>query len=166
MDRQRISKSRPEQNSHERLWLFDVKPEKVYVAASMAEISQAVKLALLLTDAGLKVTSRWLRHDFSDKPDETHSRDYYRYEQDWGEKDLSDVYQADTLVVLNPQRSSLGGTHVEFGYFTALGRKNLLVVGDRPNVFYYSNEVRFTKTLDPVVEFLTLSGHGPINLQK
>ena len=145
----------------DRLWALDTAPHKIYVAASMPAQVKAMRLALELIDSGFLVTSRWLRKDFSDKPDQYERwHDYCNYEELWGEQDLEDLAAADTLVILADSPSSSGGYHVELGFFLGAGKTNVVVVGDRPNVFYWTRNVRFVIGTGGLVEWLQSPVHG------
>ena len=143
------------------LWLLDSRPKNIYVAATLGEQETAAKFALSLRDAGFHVTSRWLRKDFSDRPDASAGWvEYDAYEAAWGEIDLDDLRVSDTLIVLAHQPSATGGYHVELGYFLGAGRTNIIVVGERPNVFYFTSNVRYTRTTDGLVDWLRSEEHG------
>ena len=144
-----------------RLWALDSPPRVIYVAAATSNQAAAARLALKLFDAGFTVVSRWLRHDFSDRPDRM--QDWARflvYAEEWGERDLEDLEKADTLIVLANEPSTHGGYHTELGYFLGARRTNIVVVGDRPSVFYYTKDVRWALTTDKLVEWLSDPAHG------
>jgi hypothetical protein len=52
---------------------------------------------------------------------------------------------------------------VELGYFLGANRSNIIVVGDRPNVFYWLEDVRFTRSVDGLVEWLQSPEHGSVS---
>lgn len=145
----------------DRLWTLDVKPHRIYVAASLAAQGDAAKLALQLKDAGFIVTSRWIRADFSHmiNPNEAWAAHKAQQEQ-WGALDLNDLSDADTLVILANVPSSSGGFHAELGYFLGAGRKNIIAVGERPNVFFWTEDVRWKCSVNGLVEWLQSPEHG------
>jgi nucleoside 2-deoxyribosyltransferase len=143
------------------LWWFPEKPKKIYVAASLNNAEGALRLAFDLQKLGLKVTSRWLGHDFSNSCREVDWRPYMEQEKEWARTDLEDMDAADTLVILSNMASSSGGFHVELGYFIGRKIENILVVGNRPNVFYWSDNVRYASTSHGVAEWLASDKHGP-----
>ena len=49
---------------------------------------------------------------------------------------------------------------MELGYFLGARRTNIVVVGERPNVFFWTDSVRFTPTTDGLVEWLLDESHG------
>jgi hypothetical protein len=149
-------------NDH-RLWLFPVKPQGIYLAASMPEQAATSRFALQLIDAGFKVTSSWLRQDFSDKPDQGKLwSKYAEYEAKWGATDLADLQRADTLVVLANEPSSSGGYWCELGYFLGTGRENVVFVGDRRNVFAYADAVRWAPNTAGLINWLQDGRHGAV----
>ena len=102
----------------------------VYIAAPYPFRDEAILVMNDLEAAGFVVTSRWLK-----APDELadeHAR-----------KDLADVAAADVLLALNPpgwESAGTGGRHVELGYAIAL-RKQIVLVGERSNIFHYLNDI-------------------------
>ena len=148
------------------LYRLDSAPRRIYVAAPMTEQGTAARLTLQLIDAGFYVTSRWLRKDFSDRPSKDDFRKYAGYEAMWGLADMEDVAAADTLVVLAEQPSTHGGFHFELGYFLGLGKTNVVVVGNRPNVFFFTQHVRWTPIVAGLVEWLKNTGHGRVDVDE
>lgn len=145
------------------LWKLDHAPRNIYVAAPMTEQIEALRFALQLVDAGFVVTSRWMRNDFSARPLPHHWQQWKAYEANWGENDLEDLARADTLIILAKEPSTSGGYHVELGYFLGSGKGNIIVVGDRPNVFFWTSQVRFAPNTNGLVEWLLHSAHGSIS---
>jgi len=149
--------------SNARLWRLPVRPQNIYLAASLRAQAQAARLALQLIDAGFSVTSSWIRKDFSDRPAEIIWRHFAEYEAKWCATDLADLRRSDTLVVLADEPSSSGGYHVELGFFLGAGRENIVVVGgDRPNVFFYADAVRWCPKIIDLVEWLLAKEHGEV----
>ena len=144
----------------ERLWRLDVKPKDIYVAASLLNQENALRFSLRLQDAGFQVTSRWLRRDFSKKPTKDDWPAYVALEEEMGNINLQDLDRADTLVLLADVPSTSGGFCVELGYFLGARRTNIVVVGERPNVFFWVDSVRFTTTVEGLVEWLLDESHG------
>jgi nucleoside 2-deoxyribosyltransferase len=87
-----------------------------------------------LEEAGLEVTSRWLRAPTPARP--THA--------EWqaiAAVDREDVERAEALVLFSePNRDGGGGRHVEFGMALAL-HKAIVVVGGPENLFQRLPEV-------------------------
>lgn len=146
-------------HQEERIWRFDTKPSKVYIAASLKAQFQAALLALEMQDVGLTVTSSWIRNDFSKKP-LSPERAWLDYESKWGAKDYEDVMAADTLVLLSDEESSSGGFYVELGIFLGAGKSNILVVGKRKNVFFYLADIRLICDVRDVMKFMLDPIHG------
>ena len=121
----------------DRLWKLSVQPKNVYVAASLNNQEVALRFSLQLQDAGFQVTSRWLRRDFSKKPTKDDWPAYVALEEEMGNINLQDLDRADTLVLLADVPSTSGGFCVELGYFLGARRTNIVVVGERPNVFFW-----------------------------
>jgi hypothetical protein len=113
-------------------------------------------------DAGFNVASRWLRHNFSYAPDiDDNWSEYVALKITMGEVNLLDLAEADTLIVLGTVPSTSGGLHVELGYF--LGSEkcgNIVVVGDRPNVFFFTDKIRFMPNADALCSWLLRPTHG------
>ncbi len=159
----------------DRLWRLERKPLKIYVAAPLSNQLEALRFAIQLQDAGFCVTSRWLRNDFTKRPsppgaqhwtsaglvlDPSTGLEYAKYEEFWGEQDLADLRISDTLIVLADKPSTRGGYHVELGHFLGSGKTNIVVVGDRPNVFFWTRDVRWCKDTTYLIEWL--AGFTPI----
>ena len=143
-------------NGSAHFWPWDTPPRDVYVAAPMSQQGVAAQVALRLIDAGLNVTSSWIRKDFWDCPDrETSTKAFEEYEAHWGSVDLDDVRRSDTLVILATRPSTSGGYHVELGYFLGLGKTNVIVVVERSNPFFYTENVRWAKNDAALVVLLT-----------
>lgn len=141
-------------------------PRKVYVAAALSEQGNAAKLALSLQDADFLVTSSWIRHDFSDRV-KLGQHDIDEDLRKWGELDLYDLSRSDTLIVLSDRESTSGGYHVELGYFLASPlTKNIVVVGEKRNVFFRTKNVRhWDKSTVELVDWLKAqSGAAGLNL--
>ncbi len=103
---------------------------RVYIAAPYPLRRNAVALMKALEDAGIVVTSRWLKEN--DTLADEHACN-----------DLDDVARADLLVALNPPEwaeKGTGGRHVELGYALAL-HKWILLVGPRTNMFHYLSSI-------------------------
>lgn len=147
-------------NKQERMWKLDVKPKCIYVAATLAEQGRAAQFALQLIDAGFTVTSRWLRANFSARPGESDWRRFVEFEERMGRIDVEDVRKSDTLIVLAHEPSASGGYHVELGMFLGADKTNIIAVGNRPNVFYWTESVRFTPSTLGLVEWLASPEHG------
>ena len=144
----------------DRMWRLDVKPKDIYVAASLLNQENALRFSLRLQDAGFQVTSRWLRRDFSKKPTKDDWPAYVALEEEMGNIDVEDVLRSDTLIILANTPSSSGGYHVELGLFLGANKPNIIVVGDRPNVFYWLKDVRYTLGTEGLIEWLGDPAHG------
>ena len=144
----------------DRMWRLDVKPKDIYVAASLLNQENALRFSLRLQDAGFQVTSRWLRRDFSKKPTKDDWPAYVALEEEMGNIDVEDVLRSDTLIILANTPSSSGGYHVELGLFLGANKPNIIVVGDRPNVFFWTDSVRYSPTTEGLVEWLKDPAHG------
>jgi hypothetical protein len=140
------------------LWRLDVVPKNIYVAASLANQYAACRLSLQLIDAGFCATSRWVRRDFSRKP--CNWTAFVALEEEMGKVNVEDLERADTLVLLSDVESTSGGFHVELGFFLGAKRTNIVVVGERKNVFFYTEHVRFAATVEGLVEWLSSPEHG------
>jgi hypothetical protein len=128
----------------DRLWPFESAPHKVYLAAPLTSQLEALIFAMALQDAGFIVTSRWIKTNFAQKPSPGEWESWKAFEEKWGEMDLEDVRAADTLVILCDKPSTSGGYHVELGCFLGAGKTNIVAVGGRPNVFFWTSTVRWT----------------------
>lgn len=145
-----------------RLWRLPVKPRNIYVGASMNNTSEARRLCILLQDAGFQVTSRWLRSDYKDRPEREDFQEFAKFEEKNGEMDIEDLERADTLILLAGVPSSAGGFHVELGYFLGAKRENIIALGDRPNVFFWTSTVRWCYDAANLIWWLRSEDHGPL----
>ena len=150
--------------TEDRLWKLDVAPANIYVAATIHNQVAALRFALQLQDAGFCVTSNWLRKDFSCLPNpENDWPDYKALMEKMGRVDCADLERSDTLIIIADMPSATGGFHVELGYFLGAKRTNIIVVGGvRPNVFYWTDSVRWTRNTDGLIEWLLDSAHGKV----
>lgn len=144
----------------DRLWRLDVAPKNVYVAATILNQVEALRLALELQDAGFHVTSKWLRHKHAGRPTKDDWAAHVADREWYGKLDRDDLEKSDTLIILADQPSATGGYHVELGYFLGANRSNIIVVGDRPNVFYWLEDVRYALSTEGLVEWLKDPSHG------
>jgi nucleoside 2-deoxyribosyltransferase len=86
--------------------------------------------------SGVKVTSHWLDLDLS----LPHNEERLSNEA-WA--DLSDIEDADVLILYNPlshQNKGTGGRHVEMGYALARNKRIIIVGEERENVFQHMRE--------------------------
>jgi hypothetical protein len=104
--------------------------------------------------------NKWHEVDFSKKPIQGDWDNFRDWSTRWGEQDLEDLRQSDTLVVLANAASTSGGYHVELGYFLGAGRENIVSVFGRPNVFYWTRNIRWLLDAKNLVAFLTDPRHG------
>lgn len=145
------------------MWRLPVTPKDIYIAAPITSQSDALKLAIKLMDAGFRVTSSWIREENPSKReiDNWEWKKACEYREMRGEMDIRDVLAADTLIILASEASTSGGLHVELGIAIGARKENIIVVGERPNVFFYSENVRFTANMDHLIAWLLLPDHGP-----
>lgn len=98
----------------------------VYIAAPYPIRDYAIGVMRQLQRHGIACTSRWLK-----EPDAlTHEHAL---------KDLQDVFAADVLIALNPDKwthTGTGGRHVELGYALA-HHIPILLIGERTNIFHH-----------------------------
>ncbi len=131
--------------------------ERVYIAASMAHQSEACRVALMLADLGIKVTSRWIRRgpdEVKDLHEIEDTREQFDYARNCVTQNMEDLLVADTLLLLSSVTSSTGGYHTELGFFLAKKftepkSTNILVVGRRRhNVFYWHHDIIHVDNID------------------
>jgi len=115
---------------------------KIYVACPMQFVSEARRVALYLATSGYVITSRWLLNKVSSPMRDMNDAAKANYATEWCDKDYFDLESADVAVILNPDASVTGGTHVELGIALAL-RKRIIAIGSKPNVFYYHTSVYY-----------------------
>ena len=144
----------------DRLWRLDMAPKNIYVATTILNQGEALRLASELQRAGFNVTSRWLEHDHSGRPTKDDWAAHVMDREWYGNLDLEDLEMSDTLIILADKPSATGGYHVELGYFLGANRSNIIVVGDRPNVFYWLEDVRYVHCTRDLVEWLKDPSHG------
>jgi nucleoside 2-deoxyribosyltransferase len=118
-------------------------PALVYLASRFSRIEEMRQRSADLAEMGIVVTSRWIRggHEWDGIDDEEIPiEEAARFARE----DLEDIDRADMVICFTePPRSSAsrGGRHVELGY--ALGKKPIVIVGYRENVFCTLPEVTF-----------------------
>jgi nucleoside 2-deoxyribosyltransferase len=116
-------------------------PLYIYLAAPWSFRHRARVVASLLRAEGHTITSHWHDIEADTKDPETLQMEAMH--------DLSDIDEADILVLLNTETSE--GKAVEFGYALAQGLL-LMVVGERSNVFHYLPEVVVVPDLPAAIE--------------
>lgn len=121
---------------------------KIYVAAPWVRKVDAIQAGELLKAAGHEITSRWFTHE-GDPNDPTGSTVDIGTIRAQAEDDFRDVCRADTLIVLNLEKSE--GKAVETGIAIANGIP-VISVGKRSNIFQtLGKEVA---TLEDAIEHL------------
>jgi hypothetical protein len=154
----------PDEKSVDRcqMWKLDKMPQRIYIAASINAVALAAKLWMDLEIAGFKIASSWiaLDHEKLKKLAAESREDYIRIHRQMGERDFEDLTVSDTLIVLTDVPSTSGGLHVELGFYLGAKRKNIIVVGPRPNVFFWHPTIRWTPAVDGLVEWLRRPEHG------
>jgi hypothetical protein len=111
--------------------------KSVYLAARYSRRDELRKYASRLREAGIIVTSRWLRESGplnTKLGDDTPA--FYRRT---AIIDLEDIDKADTIVFFSEDPlvgTPRGGRHVEYGYALGTG-KRLVVLGGEENIFHY-----------------------------
>jgi hypothetical protein len=146
----------------DRLWPLESQPRVIYIAASLTDQLPAAQFALKLISLGFEVPCRWLHNNFISRPSEGNWPEFPIFQEYWGNLDLEDLERSDTLVILTEHQSTSGGYHVELGYFLGSKRRNILVVGQRPNVFFFTENVRFIQSTEKAAEWLAKPIHGAI----
>lgn len=114
----------------------------VYVAAPWIHGGDALEAKRKLEEAGIRVTSRWLRRVKGNvDPSYNYMKDSSYTPEDGereAEMDISDVMVADYVVVLNSAKSE--GKAVEQGLAIAYGIP-IILVGKGSNTFHYLSKV-------------------------
>ena len=144
---------------------------EIYIAARYSRLEEANKYAEQLRALGHTVSARWLTgsHQIPDGAMLIDTKGLPSMPPEavpFAQEDIADVWKADMLIALTekPRSSnSRGGRHVEFGIMLALkalphsvGRKRLVVVGPRENVFHTLPEVEHFVDWH---EFMENAGH-------
>lgn len=157
---------------------------KIYLAARYSRRLELCGYRDRLRELGDSVTSRWLNgdHQISDdgRPigeegealvegdDGSQCERAAQLRRQFAREDMEDVLDCDVLVAFTePPRSSAsrGGRHVELGLAIA-GRKQIVVVGHRENIFCWLPGVRFFETFDAFLETRTSledASGGPVS---
>lgn len=105
-------------------------------------------VALVLEDAGHRITSRWLGQEF--KPTEQFTPEMRR---DIARQDTLDVLASDALVLIAGPDRYPGGKFVEAGI--AIGaQKSVIVMGRRENMLLWLPEIIQVETPEEVVTAL------------
>ena len=130
--------------------------ERVYLAARYSRRAEMYDYAVGLRNKGLIVCSSWVDHPDElpdDGPGGATDPGFY------AARDFDDVSSADTLVLFcdNPDETSTkrGGRHVEFGVALALDL-NVIVVGQRENIFQYLPQVVHFDKWEDAVDYLDI----------
>lgn len=131
---------------------------KAYLAAAYERRDEMKGVAHVLQTFGHTITSTWVT-SHADGPPMSFEQTLVEYRDNtercgaFGDRDLTDIESADTLIAFTDGEKARGGRHVEFGYALAL-EKNLYVVGPRevifhtlPGVAWYPNWARFVMAL-------------------
>lgn len=133
-------------------------PLKVYLASRYSTKPQIEKYAAELRELGIEVTSTWLEETHA--PNSGMGDVSEKLLTQYGYKDLNDIDRAHILVffAVDPTIPTLrGGRHVEFGYAlrdAIEGRKLILVVGPKENIFHTLAEIKHVDTWQEAVHFL------------
>lgn len=117
---------------------------KVYLAAWFASKPERMAQARELEEAGIEVTSSWLKETAD--PKVQMSELTVDYLQKTAEVDVHDINAADVLVMftVDPETGVChrrGGRHVEFGLGLGLGCE-LVVCGPIENIFHHLPHVK------------------------
>lgn len=113
-------------------------PRRIYLAARFSARPSLRVVRDALEKAGHRVTSRWIDED----DDQTHDSLTDQGRLRCAVRDLTDIGDADILIVDTLLPANRGGREVEVGY--ALGRhKGFFVVGPIRNVFHTIATRRF-----------------------
>lgn len=120
---------------------------RIYVAAPFEQYHHARQAATLLRKAGFTITSHW--HDAQTEglcP---------RSPREEALSDLHDIGCATVLLLLNLASSE--GKCVEMGYALHAGL-DILLVGERSNIFHSHPRVRIVPSLDAAIKVLSPPG--------
>ena len=141
---------------------LDVKPKRIYIAASILANLAAAQLAIELIRAGFHVSSSWILHDHAalKAQGDLNEEKRNKINVEMCQQDIDDLAEADTLIILTYVPSTSGGLHVELGYFLGAKKTNVIVVGPRLNVFFWSKDVRYTSYGSGLVQWLQRPEHG------
>lgn len=123
----------------------------VYVAAKYARKPEAKRLATVLKQNGLKVTSDWV-----DEPPEGLP------ESSWPQvsmEDVLDIMHADTFLLISdpPMYGGTCGKSFEMGLAYA-AEKQIIVIGPRENVFHYLPGIERYDTVEAFLGRYSLDG--------
>ena len=108
-----------------------MEPVKVYIAAPWESKEAAKAARAKFIEAGFIVTSRWL--DVEIAPNATEA-ELIIQKQEEAQHDVQDVFDADSLVLLNISKSE--GKAVEMGLAIAWKRP-VIIVGEPTNIFHH-----------------------------
>jgi hypothetical protein len=121
---------------------------RIYLAANYSAHPLMQAYCAILEDLGHEVTSRWIQG--------THSES--NKESEYAKIDLYDLDNAEMIVFFSeqfPNSRIRGGKHVEFGYALAK-EKQIVIIGDRKNVFHYLDCIRRFETFNDFCKDLKL----------
>jgi nucleoside 2-deoxyribosyltransferase len=127
---------------------------KVYLAGAFERREEMREVRNRLNAFGYTVTSRWI--DILDDVNPIGAADLkdevgLMRANDFAIADLHDVYDADLVIMFSG--GGRGGRHIEFGYAVALD-KELIIVGERENVFHALSGVVCVPTVDDLYRHL------------
>lgn len=124
---------------------MSLRPLRVYVAGSSAELERARWAMSALDGYSIEVT-----HDWVSSVEEVGSANPAEATDDerlaWADDDLSGVYQADVLWLLMPKQGSIGA-YVELGLAIALGMP-IVISGDHERSIFTVFGERFEQDAD------------------
>ena len=126
---------------------------KIYIAASFGAKARMRVMAQLLQKDGHQVTSRWLLGpSVNGMNAEGVEADPVRALRG-AITDLEDIEKSDLVAIFTETPSSSGGLHVELGYSIAR-RKDIAVIGPRPNVFFTWPRIQMFRTVEEFMNYL------------
>lgn len=112
----------------------------VYVAGPFGRQHDLKLISDRLSKLGFTMTSRWVHFEGAEVKGNP------ELAAKWAKIDLQDLADADILIIF-PSAEHGTGHHVEFGYALASGHR-IIVIGERPGIFYYLPEVEHYETLE------------------
>lgn len=137
---------------------------KVYLANFFSKKAQVADYAEELKALGIGVTSRWFNESIPHNAEMSEVPEAYHRET--AVADVEDILNADAFVIFTSEPADLeaisksalarGGRHWETGFAFAAG-KEVILCGQRENVFHYLPDVLQFDTWADVKDYLTLA---------
>ena len=109
---------------------------QIYLAARFDRQDELQEYADILKQKGIEVTSRWLWMSAA------YMSTPWQFKDICALMDYEDIERANVVISFtgDPEKTSRGGRHVEFGIGLAL-KKRMIIIGECEHIFHFMHEV-------------------------